>query len=84
MSIPVAKLTPNMISRITELQESEQLLTYIEVIDELEEIFLDEGKFVDGADVVPGGYSRYLFLLRTFRDMKNDFKILNNIDHKEV
>lgn len=78
MSLPVTKITPEIIARITELQESEMFISYIKVMDQLEDLFLDESKFGDGMDVIDGGPSRYLYLLRTIRDMKNDMKLLNN------
>ena len=84
MSIPVSKITPEIVERITELQESEMFISYIEVMDQLEALFLDESKFGDGMDVIEGGPSRYLYFLRTIRDIKNDLKLLNNQTKKDI
>lgn len=53
-------------------------------MDQLEALFLDESKFGDGMDVIEGGPSRYLYFLRTIRDIKNDLKLLNNQTKKDI
>lgn len=72
------KITPKIIQRITEMQNDEKMYMYIDVIDQLIDLFTDEGHFVDGENVVEGGYAKILFILRMLTDMKKDFLVLNN------
>lgn len=77
------KITPEIIQKISEMQEDESMSSYIGVINILIEIFMDEDNFVDGAKVIEGGYSKFLFILRNLSSMKKDLQVLNNSKDKE-
>lgn len=77
------KITPEIIQKISEMQEDESMSSYIGVINILINIFMDEDNFVDGANVIEGGYSKFLFILRNLSSMKKDLQVLNNSKDKE-